>query len=135
MSFQRGPQRRLLILVVVDFPVESPAEQPAQDGDQVDGNSAPSGGELVEHFSGLLEGGTRDLLQASAKSRRRQNLRPYQPRRLVMRPKDSVFGAFHGQQRPTGDEMREVTRVLADSGVAPLLTKFRHLSRFASHHL
>ena len=134
MSFQRGAHRRDLVLVVVDLPVESPAEHPAQDGDQVDGNSAPPGGELVEHLSGFLDGGTRNLFQAGTKSRGRQDFRPHQPRRLVLRSEDSVFGAFHRQQRSAGDEMREITRVLANRDVSPLLTKFGYLGRFAGHH-
>jgi hypothetical protein len=52
-----------------------------------------------------------------------------------LRSKDPVFGAFHCQQRSAGDEMRKFTRVVADGDVAPLLTKFGHLGRFAGHHL
>ena len=51
-----------------------------------------------------------------------------------MRSEDSVFGAFHRQQRSAGDEMREVTGIVANGDVSPLLTKFGHLGRLAGHH-
>ena len=135
MGLQRVPHRLDLGAVVVDVRVEAAAEDgPAQRRDQVDGEPAPSGGELVEHLAGLLEGRARDLLEALAKPRRRQHLRLDQPRRLVFGPEQPQLDAFDGQARAADDETREVPRVFADGGVAPLLTQLGDLRGLAGDH-
>ena len=134
MSFQPGAHRRDLILVVVDLRIESAAEHPAEDGNQVDGHPAPPGGEFVEHLAGFFDGCARDLLQTGAKPAGRQDLWLHQPRGLVLRSEDPVLGAFHRQDGPARDELGEIALVLSDGGVAPLLAEFGHLGRVAGHH-
>src|SRR6201998_2392143 len=126
MSFQPGAHPRDLILVVVDLRIESAAKQPAEHANQVDGHPAPPGGEFVEHLPGLFDGCARDLFQAGAKPRGRQDFWLYQPRRLVLWSEDSVLAAFHRQDSAASDELGEVALVLSDGGVAPLLAEFGH---------
>ena len=100
MSLQPRTHRRDLILVVVDLRIEAAAERPAEDANQVDGHPAPPGGELVEHLPGFFDGCARDLVQTGTKPCGRQNLWLQQPRGLVLRPEDSVFGTLDRQDRP-----------------------------------
>ncbi len=134
MGLQRRAHGRDLVLVVVEFRIKATAEQPAQDGYHVYRRLAPSSRELVEHLAGFLDGGARDPFESGTKSRGRQHLWLHQPRRLVLRSEDSVFGAGQCQDRSAGDELREIARVLADRGVAPLLSQFRDLGRLSGHH-
>ena len=97
MNFQPGTHRRNLIFVVVDLGFEAAADQPAQDGDQVDGCSAPAGGQFVEHLAGFVNGCARDLRQAGAKTGRCQDLWLHQPRGLVLGSEDAVLGTLHRQ--------------------------------------
>src|ERR1700761_65305 len=134
MRFQPGTHRRDLILVVVELWIESAAEQPAEDTNKVDGHPAPPGGEFVKHCPGLFDGRARDLFQAGAKPRGRQDLWLHQPRRLVLWSEDPVLGAFHRQDSAASYELGEVALVLSDGGVAPLLTEFGHFRGLTGHH-
>ena len=133
MSFQPRAHRRDLILLVVDLRIEPAAQHSAQDGDEVDGGPAPPGRELVEHLPGVFDGGARDLFQAGAKPVGRQDLRLHQPRGLVVRPEDSVLGAFYRQNRSASNELGEIVLVPPNGGIAPLLAQLGHLGRLACH--
>ena len=130
--FQGAAHRLDLRLVVVDPGIESPAEDgPAEVGDQVDREPAPSGGQLVEHLLGLLRAGPGNPSHPLHEARGRHQLVGDQPRRLVFRSEQTQFDPLDRQVRSAQDELGEVTRAVPDGVFLPQLTQFGDLGRLA----
>ena len=121
--------------VVIDARVEAAAENgPAQVRNQIDGEPAPAGGELVEHHLGLLRGSPRNALQALDETGRGQQLVGQQARRLVFGSEQTQFDAFDREIGPAQHESGEIQLTLADDVFVPLTAQFRDLGRIAGDH-
>ena len=118
--------------VVIDPGVEAAAEDsPAQVRDQIDGEPAPAGGELIEHLLGFFGGGSGDGLQPLGEPVRRHDFVGEQPRRLVFRPEQAQFDAFDRKVGPPQYESGEILLALADDVGVPLTPQFGHLGGVA----
>ena len=104
------------------------------DGNQIDREPTPAGGEFVQHLPGLFDGRARNLFQAFAKTGRRQQFRFYQSWRLVLRAQQAQLDAFDCQARAADDESREFPWVFGDRRLVPLLAQFGHLRGVTGHY-
>ena len=135
MGLQGVAHRLDLGAVVVDVGVEPAAEDgPAQRGDEVDGEPAPSGAQLVEHLAGLLDGGVGNLVEPFAEPRGREHLGLDQPWRFVLRAQQAQLHPFDRQDGAPDHESGELALVLGDGRVAPLLAQFGDFGGLTCHH-
>jgi hypothetical protein len=135
MVFQVASHRFDFDAVVVDVGIEASAEdRAAQRRNQVDRESAPSCGQFVQHFAGLVHGRAGNPFEALTKARRCQQFGLDQPWGLVLRAQQAQLDAFDRQDSAPDHETREFPGVFGDRGLAPLLAQLRYFRGLASDY-